>query len=175
MQFSEAESDLPSIANQPDDTSILFPPFLSSTSSTTESPTDESKKLTIPKINFYSSTPNAFGMIGQGVLFLREVSASVGTPLPMWIGVPILIFISVGLMFLPDLTTLNLPLFYPNGAPGDPLAMFPPFLDLGFLADNKFVQDVSTRLLNSAASIVTAPPKDTKRRLGGGKLRRGRK
>lgn len=85
----------------------------------------------VPQINFYSSIPNALGVIGQGIIWLREISAALGTPIPIWIFTIPFFILGFGLMFMPDLTQLHLPLFYPDGAgDGDPLAAFPPLPDL---------------------------------------------
>lgn len=109
----------------------------------------------IPQTNFYSSIPNAIGVIGQGFSVLEKVSIALGTPLPYWIGsLPIVLF-GIALMFIPDLTTLNLPGFYPSGAgDNDPLAAFPPFPDLDGLPD----VDLSLSADNIPPRIIPPPP-----------------
>lgn len=100
------------------------------------------KQIKPPTINFYSSISNAVGVFCNGMLELREISATLGTPLPIWVGFfPMLIF-TIGIIFWPDFTTLGLPLFYPNGADGDPLAAFPPIPDLDEGVFSKLLGDL---------------------------------
>lgn len=51
-------------------------------------------------------------------------------------------------MFMPDLTQLHLPLFYPNGAgDADPFAAFPPLPDLEDLNSLNIMKQVATQLI----------------------------
>lgn len=131
-------------------------PSSDSDSSDSDSTNNKGKKLQVPQINFYNTVANSIGVIGQGYLWLREISNAIGTPLPMWVGCIPLLLLGIALMFLPDLTSLGLPLFYPNGAEGDPLGAFPPIPEIT-LPDINLGTGETTNMLEILGKIL--PPK----------------
>ncbi|CAL8088363.1 unnamed protein product [Orchesella dallaii] len=119
----------------------------SSSSSDDSSSTDgdsKSKNLRIPQINFYSSIPNALGTVGQGFLWIREFSAAIGSPLPIFILTIPMLLLGIGLIFIPDLTQLGLP--FPLVYPGGDSDSLPTLSDLADLANLDFLKQAGQLL-----------------------------
>jgi len=81
-------------------------------SSLSDSDDTKTMKFKIPEVNFYNSLPNAVGVVGQGFLWIRELSASIGTPIVIYVMTIPMLALGVGLIFIPDFTQAGIPGFY---------------------------------------------------------------
>ncbi|ODM88430.1 hypothetical protein Ocin01_18251, partial [Orchesella cincta] len=111
--------------------------------STKSSGDSKFKDLRVPMLNFYSSVPNTLGFVGMGLLWIREFSNVMGTPIPIYVLTLPLLLLGVGFIFIPDLTQVGLPLFYPGGGDLDKL---PTLQDLADLANFDFVKQAGQLL-----------------------------
>ncbi|CAL8121952.1 unnamed protein product [Orchesella dallaii] len=60
-----------------------------------------------PPPNFLTSVPNALGVAGLGLLWIKEITTAIGTPILIPILVPLLFALVISLMFIPDFTSIG--------------------------------------------------------------------